>query len=296
MPYTYQNELKAVHDYYVGDPLQKRKSFLITGGIGVGKTFTLARTCRLPLHIDSFDPGGTKGLTDGIEKGFIVADTQWETEDPFHPDKFAKWMTAVDRRLMIKYFDHFGTYMLDGATMWGEAVMNYQLQSKGRAGETPQRNFDYVPQKTAMVNYIKKLMSLPCDFILTGHLREIEDLISIDPKTGIERKTVEYRFYTVGQAVLTIPLLFDEIYVLTTRETSGGLEREFLTEAQGKYVARSRLKSNGKLDMIEPANIRHILRKAGKTWEDKPKLDFGEPTIEKKGGETSGPESSNSSN
>lgn len=275
MPYDYRNELKAVRNYYNGDPLQKRFSALVTGPIGVGKTF-LARTCRMPLHIDSFDPGGSKGLREGIEKGFIIADTQWENDDPFHPDKFEKWMKAIDRRIMIGYFNHFGTYMLDSASTWGDAVMNYQLKGRNAAGESPKWSHDYVPQKTFMTNYIKKLMTLPCDFILTGHLREIEEILRVDTKTGITTKNVEYRFYTTGQAVLTIPLLFDELYVMTTKETAEGLERYIMTEAQGKYIARSRLKANGKLDVLEPASIKGILRKIGLTWEDKPKLEFGE--------------------
>lgn len=284
MSYDYKNELATVKSYYNQDPLQKRFSALILGPIGVGKSF-LARTCRMPVHIDSFDPGGTKGLADGIDKGFIVADTQWEADDPFKPSKFAKWMTAIDRRLMIKYFDHFGTYILDSASTWGDAVMNYQLNSMNDAAGTPKWSRDYVPQKTFMTNYIKKLMAIPCDFILTGHLREIEELLSVDAKTGIERKNVEYRFHTTGQAVLTIPLLFDEIYVMRTRETAHGLERYFLTDAQGKYQARSRLKGNGKLETEEPAHIRNLLKKIGKTWDDKPKLDFGEVGKE----ETNGP-------
>ena len=272
MPYDYTNELKKVRDYYAGDPLQKRFSALVCGGIGAGKTYLL-RTARKPIHIDSFDPGGTKCLLDLIQKGDVVADTEWEADDPFNPDKFAKWMKATDRRLEVNYFDHFGTYCLDSATTWGDAVMNYGLAAKGRAGETPQHRHDYMPQKVYMVNYIHKLMGLPCDFILTGHLREIEEVLSIDTKTGIERKNVEYRFFTVGQAVLTIPLLFDEIYVILGKSGRDGVDRTMLIDSQGKYVARSRLKAGGKLGAEEPPDIKALLKKVGLSWDDKPKLE-----------------------
>ena len=275
MAYDYKNELKDVKAFYEGDPLQKRFSALVTGYIGSGKTYLL-RTCRKPIHIDSFDPGGTKCLRDLIEKGDVIADTQWESDDPFNPDKFAKWMKATERRFQIGYFNHFGTYALDSATTFGEAVMNYGLGMKGRAGETPQMRHDYMPQKTFMTNYIRKLMTLPCDFILTGHLRENEELLSVDAKTGIERKKLEYRFYTVGQAVLTIPLLFDEIYVILGEERGGSIKRSLLIDAQGKYIARSRLKANGKLDNSEEPDIKALLKKIGLSWEDKPKLDFNE--------------------
>lgn len=281
MAYDYRNELSRVRNYYRGDPLQKRFSALITGCTGAGKTYLL-KTCRRPIHVDSFDPGGTKCLIDEIRRGDIIADTQWETEDPFNPDRFAIWKKAVDVRLQIGYFDLFGTYCLDSATTWGEAILGYGMKEVNKAGEAPKWSRDYVPQKVAMVNYIRKLMNLKCDFILTGHLRENEEILSIDTKTGIVHKRVEYRFFTVGQAVITIPLLFDEIYVLLGEgdPRGGNVKRELLLDAQGKYMARSRLRANGRLEDKEPPDIRAILKKIGMPWEDKAKLDLTEPPKE----------------
>ena len=274
MPYDYNQELKRVKDYYAQDPLQKRFSALVTGETNAGKTFLL-RTARRPIHIDSFDPGGTKCLIDLIKSGDVIADTQWEADDPFNPDKFAKWMKAIDIRFQIGYFEHFGTYCIDSATTFGEAVMNYQLASKGREGEAPQHRHDYMPQKTYMSNYIKKLMSIPCDFILPGHLRENRKLISIDAKTGIAHEEINYRFFTTGQAVITIPLLFDEIYVLTGDDGRGRTpKRKMLIDSLGTYVARSRLKANGKLDAVEEPDIKKILKKVGFDTSDKSKLDI----------------------
>lgn len=278
MPYDYKNELKKVTDYYNGDPLQKRFSALVTGETNAGKTFLL-RSARLPIHVDSFDPGGTKCLNDMIRKkenpnGQIVADTKWESDNPFAPDKFAEWKKSIDIRLAINYFHKFGTYCIDSATTWGIAVMNYQMASKDDAGGVPQHRRDYNPQKVEMVNYIHKLMRIPCDFILTGHLREIKKLVRVDTKTGISYEDIKYRFYTTGQAVITIPLLFDEIYVLTGRDGKGREPtREMLIDSLGEYVARSRLKANGKLDAVEPPNIKGLLKKIGLDWHDKPKLE-----------------------
>lgn len=273
MAYDYTNELKKVKDYYAGDPLQKRFSALITGFTNAGKTYLL-RTARRPVHIDSFDPGGTKCLRDLIESGDVIADTQWENEDPFSPTTFAKWMRAIDIRLQIGYFDHFGTYALDSATTWGEAIMNYGMGERGRAGEVPQHRQDYNPQKVLMTNYIRKLMTIKCDFILTGHLKENRKLLHLDTKTGVAREEVTYRFHTTGQAVVTIPLLFDEIYVLTGSDGHGkDPKRELLIDSVGEYVARSRLKGLGKLEAVEKPDIKALLKKAGFSTEDKPKLE-----------------------
>jgi len=283
----YKNELEAIKSYYAGDKLQKRFSALITGETNAGKSFIL-RTARLPIHIDSFDPGGTKCLTHDPKnpksnkyaclctpdnpEGQIIADTQWEDDDPFNPDKFDKWMKAIERRFLLKYFDNFGTYVIDSATTWGDAVMRFGMKKKNKAGEVPNMRHDYMPQKIHMENYIKKLMRIPCDFIVTGHLREIKKLIRIDSKTGISTEEIKYRFYTTGQALITIPLLFDEIYVIVGKEGRDGPKREMLVDSLGTYVARSRLKGNGKLSAIEPPDIKAILKKCGFDSKDKAKL------------------------
>jgi hypothetical protein len=271
MPYDAQAELNKVRDYYNGDPLQKRFSALVTGETNAGKTYLL-RTARKPIHVDSFDPGGTKCLRDLIASGDIIADTHWENEDPYEPKVFAEWKKSVDIRLHTGYYNQFGTYSIDSATMFGIAIMNSVLVGKGRAGEAPLRNKDYMPQKVEMANYIRKLMSLPCDFIMTGHLREIKKLISIDSATGITREDIKYRFYVTGDAVVTIPLLFDEIYVIVGKEGREGPKREMLIDSLGTYIARSRLKGKGLLNSIEEPDIKAILKKTGFSNEDKPKL------------------------
>ena len=271
MAYDAAAELKRVKDYYAGDPLQKRFSALVCGETNAGKTYLL-RTARLPIHIDSFDPGGTKCLRDLIATGDVIADTRYENDDPFEPKAFADWKRAMDIRFQIGYFKQFGTYCLDSATTFGEAIMNYGLGNKGRAGEAPQMRQDYNPQKVEMTNYIRKLMTLPCDFILTGHLKREAKVLSIDSKTGVVREDVKYRFYTTGQAVVTIPLLFDEIYVITGKAGREGPIREMLIDSLGEYIARSRLKAKGMLNSTEPPDLKALLKKAGFSTGDKPKL------------------------
>jgi hypothetical protein len=272
MAYDAKKELKRVREYYASDPLQKRFSALITGESGSGKTFLLS-TARFPIHIDSFDAGGTKSIRKWIASGDIIADTQWEREDPYDPKVFGEWMRTIDIRLSSGYFNMFGTYALDSASSWGDAVMNYQLSKAEHAGEAPKWNRDYTPQKTYMINYIKKLMNLPCDFILTGHLKTLEEIIGTT-KEGNDIKKISYRFFTTGQAMVTIPMQFDELYVIRGEETSSGVNRQLLIDSQGKYIARSRLKGDGRLSDKEDPNIKKILKKIGLNWEDKPKLEL----------------------
>jgi hypothetical protein len=122
-----------------------------------------------------------------------------------------------------------------------------------------------------MINAIKRMMNLPCDFILIGHLKMIEE-VKGTTKDGEPIKTIKYRFLTTGQASVTIPMQFDELYVLRGKDEREGVRRILLTDAQGQYQARSRLKADGKLLVEEEPNIKAILKKIGLKWEDKPAL------------------------
>jgi hypothetical protein len=283
MPYDPLKELKRVTDYYNQDPLQKRFSALITGETNSGKTYLL-RTARFPVHIDSFDPDGTKCLSDLIRgednpNGQIVVDTSYETEDPFNPSAYAKWMKDTEIRLETGYFNLFGTYCLDSLTTFGQAVMNYEMGA--RAGEVPQHRKDYNPQKVQIENRIRQMMGLKCDFIVNGHLRENRVLKRIDKQDGIRFEEVTYRLYVTGLAVVTIPLLFSEIYVIQGKGTDP--RRCILTDSLGEFLARSRLKRNGVLKAEEEPSIKEILKKVGYPSDDKPRLPkFEKEVIQEK--------------
>ena len=275
MPYDPKKELKRVTDYYSQDALQDRFSAIISGDTGAGKSYLL-RSARLPIHIDSFDPGGTKPLKDLIRSdsnpnGQIVADTRWESEDPFNPTAYKLWERETEVRLRTGYFDMFGTYALDSLSTFSDAIMNHVMHTaKGgsRAGEAPMHRRDYNPQKTHVVNKIKRLMLLKCDFFLMAHLRELEDS-NTDIKGNIY-KTYQYRLNITGNAITTVPLLFDELYVL--KGTGSPVKRDLITDSQGKYIARSRLNNLGKLKSMEKPDIKELLKKADLKWEDKTAL------------------------
>jgi len=268
--YDAKAELEKVKKHYSQDPLQKRFSALVTGETNSGKTYLL-RTARRPIHIDSFDPGGTKGLTDLIKSGDVVVDTTYESEDPYAPTAYAEWKKINELRLDIGYFNQFGTYCIDSLTTFSDAVMHYQLNLADRAGQSPIFNVDYTPQKVEIENRVRRLMNLSCDFILTGHLERIAKLRSIDKK-GIRNEEVIYRLMITGKAVISIPLLFDELYVL--RGTGVNPRREMLIDSLGEYIARSRYKALFKDDPgghIEP-DLKEFLKKAGLEWQDKSRL------------------------
>lgn len=257
-----KKSVEELQNLYKSDPRQDSLNVLLLGETGSGKSYLFA-TARKPIHVDSFDPGGTKGLRDYIKRGDIIVDTRWEKEDPTNPSVYDKWRRVFDDRVSMGYFDLFGTYVLDSSTTWSESIMNWILKKAGLSGAPPRWAHDYVPQKIEVRNKIRKMLDLPCDFFITGHLEGSKDEV-----TG----GMSYRYMTTGKGVVTLPLLFDELWVMDPKETAKGVEYRILTRSTGRHLARSRLAKGGLLETYEKPDIKAILKKARLPTEDKPKI------------------------
>jgi hypothetical protein len=253
-----KKEFADIRAMYNSSSQQKSFNALIYGDFGTGKT-QVATTCRLPVHIDSFDPGGVKTVRDEIKEGRILADTRFENEDPMKPTAFRLWDEAYHRRKREGYFEQIGTYFLDSATTWATAAMNVILQKANRLGGPPQQN-DYLPAMGMIENAVKDLTTLPCDVILTAHLDTDKD-----EATG--RLFVGPLF--VGKLKQRIPLLFDELYCAQSKNTSAGIVYSLLTRSDGIFKARTRLGKGGLFEAYEKPDVKALLKKAGYPTEDK---------------------------
>ena len=265
-------EAEKLAELYKSDPRSNSYTAVIYGGLGTGKT-SLLRTCRLPLHVDSFDPGGSKVLkgeailngklySDEMSKGNIIVDASFEKEDPFNPTVADLWQEKFNHRGHMGYYDRLGTYAIDSMTTWAQAIMYKVIKEAGRAGGYPFKQ-DWMPQMSKIENAIKSLLSLDCDIILLGH-----SAADKDETTGQMFVSLD----VTGKLSKRVPLLFDEIYMTTTSETSKGVDYRLLTKATGLFTARSRLCTRGQIETYEPADIKAILKKAGLPTEDKPSM------------------------
>ena len=201
-----------------------------------------------------------------INQGVIVSDTRFEGDDPKSPDRFNLWKQEFNHRESIGYFNALGTYVIDSGTSWSDCIMYDVLKKAGRAGEAPKFTHDYVPQKVQINNWLRRCLDLPCDFILTGHLEQFETV------TDDGKGTLRYRFMTTGKGVITIPLLFDEIWITVSEPRSGQQPKRYIiTSNVGMYAGRTRI-GGAKFDLYEEPDIKKLLRKAGRETEDKPLL------------------------
>jgi len=254
-------EAAKTRQNYENDEKQKSFNLLLLGESGGGKT-TFADSCRQPVHIDSFDPGGTKGLRKSIKEGRIIVDSRFESENPITPSAYKLWKEVFDHRKRIGYFDHIGTYFLDSSTMWSYAIMNWVLQKDGIAGQAPRFTKDYGPQKIEIRNRLQLCLDLPCDFVLTGHLESEKD--------EVEGK-MKYKFMTTGKGDITIPLLFDEIWTMLAESKGREVSYQLLTKKNGAYPGATRI-GRDKFDTFETPDMKLLLKKAGWPCNDKPLL------------------------
>jgi hypothetical protein len=253
---------------YSEDPRQNKLRLLLTGESGSGKTHIL-RTARRPVHIDSFDPDGTIPLRDLIAKGDVIPDAVYENEDREKPEMFSLWVRTFNERVRSKYFESIGTYCLDSSTLWADAIMNHIMGKEGRAGEAPRFTKDYVPQKVAIQNCMRRILNLPCDVIVTGHLKGEYDTRTID---GEEVKILTgMRYLTTGQGTVIIPLLFSELYTCLATAQGNSTKYQLLTAKHGPYLAKTRI-GRGVFDTYEEPDIRKLLTKAGWDTKDKERL------------------------
>lgn len=242
---------------------------LIYGGTGTGKTYSL-KTFKLPLFVDSFDPGGSVCLKEYVKEGKAIVRSEFEVEDWDSPSAFDKWDRGFDGLVRSGVFDSVGTYCLDSATTWAQAAMNVVLKTNGRAGKVPHQN-DWYPQMVLIEKSLRSIMNLPCDIVFICH----DDAVK-DEMTGALSKLP----LLTGKLSKRIPLLFSEMYYANVNRTSKGAEYRWQTVADSQVAARSRNASIAKIK-VEPtelADFRTLANKWGGLGPDLPLINLSDKT------------------
>lgn len=261
-----KREAAAIKALYDSNPTTNRFNIIIHGDIKSGKT-SMLKTCRMPLLIHSFDPGGTDVLQKEIKEGKILVDNRFERDDPYAPSAFRLWMDEFARLEKSGFFNHVGTYAIDSVTTWSQIIMYEVIRKAVKAqpkkrtiGSQPYEN-DWLPQMQYIENYMRKFLALPCDCVLLGHSE-----YKMDRDNNI---IGDLGLMITGKLRTRVPALFSEVYYLKIKNYKTG-ERELLTQPDYQIMAGTRLGAGGKLDKYERPDFKHILRKVGMSTEDRP--------------------------
>ena len=264
-----KDEFLKIRDRYKAESQKRGFNALIYGDFGTGKTYLLS-TAPKPVLVHSFDPGGPVTLRKWIDNGEVIVEEFIPDKDS-KVDAYMQWEKEFQRLRKIGFFDHIGTYALDSLTTMSEAMMD-AITARATSKKGPRKPFhreiqtfvpelqDYLVQQYTLRDVLNICCGLPCNFICIGHIDQKQDEV-----TG---KVIATPMIT-GKQAQKIPMLFDEVYVTDTKESSAGLDYRLLTKSTGIYRARSRLAASYDIKMYEEPNIRKIMQKCKYDYPDK---------------------------
>lgn len=250
-------ELQKLREMYTADIAQDTYNCLLLGESGTGKTLS-TETMRKPVLIHSFDPGGTKTIRRAIAAGSIIADTRYEHDSTKNPTAYNLWEDEFERLRAGGFFNDIGTYVIDSFTTWLECLKTMTAKKQGRSNLILQLQ-DWQVVGNVMRDMVKLCTALPCDFVCTGHLTAEKDEV-----TGRIKATIA----APPSLQTQLPILFDELYIAESSETSEGIKYSFITQNTGKYQCLTRI-GRDVFSLREEPDFKALLKKAGLNAEDK---------------------------
>jgi hypothetical protein len=260
MKLDFENEIAKLRKEYTENSAGSNFSCLVLGHYGSGKT-SFTATGRKPILIDSFDPRGTLVLDDEVKKGNVVVRTFWN-ESSKNPSEYVRWENMWEHDIATNFLENFGTYAIDSFTTFIQAMTNKVAHTARRTNNLPAIQ-DYQLIYNNVRDIVKMTSAQRVDFVVTGHIVNVQDGLTgeitaeLDTYKGLKNQ---------------VPLLFSEKYIILARQKQSDTSRILLTAPFGRYIASTQLGAGGKLDREEIPNLKHILKKVGMNFEDKPQF------------------------
>jgi len=248
---------------------ENNTNMIIYGESGIGKTW-LMMTARKPVLYFCLDPGGVDRIKNIVDPGtfeFIYVDKE-DQDKPTQYSDFGKEFVYYKR---AGYFDYAGTCVIDSMTTWNRAAMRQHIyvqsqKSKGaHVGKpnNPPHKGDYLPIMQKEHNFITTLCGLPCDVILLYHvrvpIREDDNKIILDGSLT---------FNSYGSNRQLVATAVGNIFRLVPTK---GKAPEIQTQPirQIDYDIASSCKWRDLLKKFEPPDIKALLKKGNRPYEDK---------------------------
>ncbi|KKL46035.1 hypothetical protein LCGC14_2349630, partial [marine sediment metagenome] len=151
-----KKKAEEIRKLYMSQSSGDNFTALVMSEFGMGKTSFIC-TGRRPILIDSFDPRGTTVIevlyAEEIKKGDILIRTFWN-ESSKAPTEFIRWERQWMNDVNSNFLSLFGTYAIDSATTFIDALTYYTAIRKGRK-EGQLAIQDYIPIYNMFKDFIK---------------------------------------------------------------------------------------------------------------------------------------------
>jgi len=230
---------------------------IIFGPFKAGKTRLLG-TCKKPVWVDSFDPGGSQVLRDYVDRGEVIVDDRWAGGDFKKDGRFyEEYKRELETRIKSGLFKEIGTFSIDSVTTLSDSMFPWGEQQVLKQGKTTKAGMAdprsiYGECQTELFRLFRHVLAQPCDVVITAHPdnKEKEARVPISPQL-------------IGRVKAPLAL-FNEIYYLEVVPQKGvDPIRSLLIDNDGEYECGSRLNNRRQLDKRQPPDITALKKLAG---------------------------------
>lgn len=171
--------------------------------------------------------------------------------------KFIKWLVWLENLGKEGKFP-YSTIGLDSLTTFAESLVSHIMDSNPGVKRvdvlTPSMQ-DYLMLSTNFKPIIHRLLALPCNVVVIGHISQDKDEVT---------QEINYRPALPGKLPELLPILFGEVYRAFTEVVDGKVNYKAQCRPVGKYVARTEIQGMPNVIPLSYESIVQVMTK-GKT-------------------------------
>lgn len=234
---------------------------MVYGPSGAGKT-TFSTSFPGPIGVADFDGKiGSAARYLEVHNPKKLDEIEFENFQPSAVNggvqvyqKFMKWLYSLEMAAKEGKFP-FKTIVLDSLTTFAESLTAHIMASNPAVKRvdalTPSMQ-DYLMVSTNFKPIIHRLLALPCNVVVIGHISQDKDEVT---------QEINYRPALPGKLPELLPILFGEVYRAFTEVQDGKVQFKAQCRPAGKYVARTEIQGMPNVIPLSYESIVQVMTK-----------------------------------